>query len=108
MGSNCPLQKAHPFGGKLNETILTSPKYGSLIESPPSCPSLSSLVSTHRCAAYLSANPLAIDAGLRLTREDAEQRQNEIDHKERNHIVVRLATTCCSQRAWVHKVGRRR
>src|SRR4051812_2539934 len=29
MGRNCPLQNAHPLGGKLKLMILISPRYGS-------------------------------------------------------------------------------
>src|SRR5688572_22426044 len=34
MGRNCPLQRAQPFGGKLNETTLISLRNGSDILPP--------------------------------------------------------------------------
>src|SRR5579862_2977438 len=65
MGSSCPLQNAQPLGGKFHEITLISPRNGVLIRDLPR-------------ACLWSC----------LRREDPEQRDDEVHHHERDHVVV--------------------
>src|SRR5438477_10850388 len=77
MGNSCPLQKAHPLGGKFQLMILISDKNGVDI-GPPS------------------------GRSNRLLRwKYSEQRKNKIDRQKRNHVIVRLRPTRLA-----HRVGR--
>src|ERR1051326_233444 len=80
MGSVCPSQNIQPAGAKLPANILISPTYGSGIVSPPSG----------------------------LGREDALERDDEVQHQVRHHVCVRLAAADVGDRRRLHRrqVGR--
>src|ERR1041385_5485138 len=76
IGSNWPSQNIHPAGAKLPPNMRISPTYGCAISS------------------FLS---------LRLAREDALQRDAEVQHEERLHVQVSLVAADVGDGRGVHR-----
>src|SRR5438270_605458 len=86
MGSNWPLHSAQPLGAKLKLTILISDRNG--------VPIFLSLKFS-----FLGPGPFAAgllvhfcSPGLCWGRKDSKQRNDEVDHQEWDHVVMRLRT----------------
>src|SRR5262245_24523667 len=80
IGSSCPLQNAQPVGAKLNDTILISPMNG-----------FAAMLATPRFTASVDETARAPACASWTRREDALQRDAEIDPQARHHVVVREA-----------------
>src|SRR5258708_36434999 len=77
MDMSCPSHSAQPLGAKLPVKILISARNGfDIITYPPR---------------------------LVLTRENPLQRDDEIQHQVRRHVLVRLASTRWQYTGWIHR-----